>query len=107
MSEPKIYQLADLAQDAQTKIQENYENINPIVGVITSMRSPEFPADAITIDCLASGKRIVVILHDHSPDEVAYQFGYREKESDIEVKKMPVDEVTTVQIYSWIEAYFS
>jgi len=106
LSEEKIFELADIAQEAQAQIQRDFKDINPIVGVLTSMRASGFPADAMTIDCLVTGKRIALILHDDNPTEIAYQFGYKEKDADDPFKKIALQDVTSTQIYSWIKEYF-
>jgi len=106
MSEEEIYQLAEVAQEAQTKIQQDYNHIDPIIGVITSLRAAGIPADGVTIDCLKTKKRIALILHDNDPKIVAYQFGYSDRDSDSEHNTMSLQRVTAAQIYRWVETYF-
>ncbi len=106
MSEEKIYQLAEIAQEAQAKIQQDYSHIDPIVGIITSLRAAGIPADGVTIDCLKTKKRIALILHDNDPEIVAYQFGYSDKDSDSEYKTLSLQMVTAEQIYQWVKVYF-
>jgi hypothetical protein len=70
VSNHNVYKLSDIAAEAQAAIQRDFKNIDPIVGVMRNMRAAGFPADAMTVDCLKSGKRIIFILHDDRPDEV-------------------------------------
>ncbi len=107
MSEDKIYQLAEIAQEAQAKIQQDFSNIDPIIGILKSLRPSGIPADALTIDCLNTGKRIALILHDSNPDIVAYQFGYSDKDESSDMEQIPLQSVTALQIYEWIKVYFS
>ena len=74
MAKQDIFALADLAAEAQAKIQQNYAHVNPVIHVRHGLRQSGFPADALTIDCLQTHKRILIILHDEQLDEVQYQF---------------------------------
>jgi len=107
LSTDKIYQLADLAAAAQVNIQRDFKEIDPVVGIMRSLRDSGFPADAMTIDCIVSGKRIIMILHDDRSDVVDYQFGYRDKDPDMAFKQLLFAEVNSEQIYNWIKSYFT
>ena len=56
--------LCDFATEAHERVQLNHADIDPIVGVHHKMRDAGFPADVMTIDCLKTGKRIILILND-------------------------------------------
>lgn len=107
MTETILEILCDAATEAHTRIQQDFQYINPIVGVSKNMRKNGVPADAMTIDCLKSGKRIIIILHDHSPDVINYQFSFRDKDPDSKFEQLPFKDVTSTQIYNWIKTYFS
>ena len=107
MSEEKIFILSDIAVAAQTEIQKDFKNIDPVIGLIRNMRESGFPADAMTIDCRVSGKRIILILHDDKPEEVDFQFGLIEKDPHDDFESILFSEVNKVQIYTWIKTYFS
>ena len=77
-----------------------------MVGVNQKMREMSVPVDAITIDCLKSGKRILLILHDHHPDIIRYQFTFKDKDPDEAFEEIPSDELTADQLYDWIKGYF-
>jgi hypothetical protein len=102
-----IFTLSDIATEAHTRIQQAFENINPVVGVSRNLRTTGFPADAMTIDCLKSGKRIILILHDEQPDIVSYQFSFKDKDPASEFEKIAFDALTADVLFEWMERYFS
>jgi hypothetical protein len=102
-----IFALADIATEAHTRIQQDFADINPVVGVRRSMRENGIPADAMTIDCLTRHKRIILILHDNQPDTVHYQFGFTDKDPVEEFKSMPLAELSAQTLYDWIASYFA
>ena len=89
------------------RIQADFEEINPVVGVSQNMRLNGIPADAMTIDCLKSGKRIILILHDENPDIIRYQFSYRDKDPESKFEVIQLNELTAQKLYEWMESYFS
>ena len=107
MNEEAIYQLADIAGAAQTKIQQNFKSVDPIVGISRHMRKSGFPIDAMMIDCLTTGKRILILINDDKPDEVSYQFGYKDKDPALEFDELPIKDITEEKIYNWIKQYFT
>jgi len=98
--------LSDTATEAHTRIQRDFQHIDPIVGVNQSMRSNGVPADLMTIDCLKSGKRIILILHDQQPDIISYQFSYKDKDPSEEFESMQLSELTSKTLYDWMKDYF-
>jgi len=98
--------LADLASAAHSRIQRDFATLDPIVGVSRNMRSSGIPADLMTIDCLQSGKRIILILHDEQPGVLSYQFTLREADSAGAFALMPLAELTAQTLYQWISGYF-
>jgi len=99
--------LSDRATEAHTQIQQAFEYINPIVGVSRGMRKIGFPADTMTIDCLRTGKRIILILHDESPQEIQYQFAFRDKDPDDNFLVIKLELLTTQVLFDWMVEYFS
>lgn len=99
--------LSDIATEAHAKIQQDCPNINPVVGVNQGMRASGIPADVMTIDCLKTGKRIILILHDDEPDIVRYQFAFRDKDPAEEFEAIALKEITVKSLYDWIKGYFS
>lgn len=107
MTDKHLSTLCDIATEAHTLIQKDFKDINPIVGVNQSMRKNGIPADAMTIDCLRTRKRIILILHDQQPDIINYQFSFIDKDPDNEFEKIQFNELTVQQMYDWIRSYFS
>ena len=107
MSEQALKTLSDIATEAHTRIQKDFEDINPIVGVSQGLRNSGFPADAMTIDCLKTGKRIIIILHDQKPGIVSYQFSYRDKDPSSHFDELEFSELTASTLYEWMKGYFS
>jgi hypothetical protein len=99
--------LSDIATEAHTRIQKNCADINPIVGVNQGMRASGFPADVMTIDCLKTNKRIILILHDDMPKQVRYQFSYRDQDPAQDFKDISLEQVSVDVLYQWIKEYFS
>ncbi|MGX5200779.1 hypothetical protein [Aliikangiella sp. IMCC44632] len=106
MSDKNLAQLSDQISEAHQQIQAQYQNIDPIVGVSRKMRDLGIPADAMTIDCLRSGKRIIIILHDQMPQVVRYQFSFKTAEPDDEFLEIRIDEVTSKVLFNWMRDYF-
>jgi len=99
--------LSEIATEAHARIQQDFSNIDPIVGVNRGMRSSGIPADAMTIDCLRTNKRIILILHDQQPDVVSYQFSLRDKDPGDVFEQIQFSEVTAQTLYGWIRRYFT
>ena len=106
MTDKLLFALSDIATDAHTRIQQDFKDIDPIVGVNRSMRKSGIPADAMTIDCLKTGKRIILILHDQQPDIIRYQFAFKNKDPDDKFDEIQVNELTAEKLYCWIRDYF-
>jgi len=102
----RLKKVCDIITESHTRIQKDFADINPMVGVNQHMRKMDVPVDVITIDSLKSGKRIIVILHDHHPDIVRFQFTFKEKDPDENFDQLPTDELTANKVYTWIADYF-
>jgi hypothetical protein len=106
MSEDPLKPLSDMASEAHTRIQQAYEHINPVVAVRRGMRDMGIPADAMTIDCLRTRRRIMLVLHDQVPGMLLYQFITIEEEAGDQFSQMPLSDVETDTLFSWMEDYF-
>ncbi|MEH6823236.1 MAG: hypothetical protein V7629_04900 [Motiliproteus sp.] len=107
MSNQDIYALADIAEAAQVEIQENFNQIDPIIGVSRRLRQSGFPVDVMTIDCLQSGKRITLLVNDEKPGQVSYQFGFKDRAPDRVFTDVAFQQLTRSQLCRWIQSYFS
>jgi hypothetical protein len=99
--------LCDITSAAHARIQQDFDTINPVIGVSHKMRANGIPADAMTIDCLKSGKRIIVILHDQHAEILSYQFSLKDQEPTSEFETIAFSDVKEATLYSWIKDYFS
>ena len=99
--------ISDLVTEAHTFIQRDFADINPVVGVSRKMRSVGIPADAMTIDCLKTQRRIIIIAHDSAPDVVQYQFSFKDKDPSDDFEKISLVELTASTMYEWMRDYFS
>lgn len=102
-----LLSLSDIASEAHKKIQQDFADINPVIGVMQGMRKQGIPADVMTIDCLVSKKRILVVLHDEAPGIIRYQFTASDQDPGDEYQQIASSDVTIETIYNWIKGYFS
>lgn len=107
MPEDPLKSLSDMASDAHARIQQTYEHINPVVEVRRGMRDAGIPADVMTIDCLRTRRRILLILHDEEPGTLLYQFVTLAEEMGEEFRRVPLSDVSTDTLVDWIKGYFS
>ena len=107
MITPALSKLSDIASAAHVQIQKDCENINPVIGVNRGMRNQGIPADAMTIDCLATGKRIILILHDQQADIVRYQFSFKDQDPTNVFEQIALNDITITTLYDWMKKYFS
>jgi len=97
--------ISDFLTEAHTRIQQDFSNLDPVVGVSRKMRDVGIPADAITIDCLKSGKRIIVILHDEQADIIRYQFSLRDQDPGDEFDVLALEALSAQTLYDWMKDY--
>lgn len=107
MNTPPLQALCDIATDAHTRIQQDFKDIDPVIGVSQKMRTSGIPADAMTIDCLRSGKRIILVLHDQQPGIINYQLSYKDKDPGEKFEQISLSELDAQLLYEWIKNYFS
>lgn len=107
MSNERLETLCDIVTKSHTRIQQDFKDINPLVGIINRMRNSGVPVDLMTIDCSVSNKRIILVLNDNQPDIISYQFAFKDKDPDDEFEKINFDELTADRLYDWIKGYFS
>jgi len=107
MSQNVLQTLFDQATEAHARIQEAYETINPVVEVRRGMRDNGIPADAMTIDCLRTRKRIMLILHDAEPGVLLYDFGKMDEDVSGDFRRMNLSDVGPDLLFDWMQDYFS
>jgi hypothetical protein len=104
---PALLSLSDIASQAHEKIQLDFKDINPVISVMQGMRKMGIPADVLTIDCLVTHKRILIVLHDLHPDIMRYQFIFIDQDPGDDYQEVVATDVTSDMVYGWIKDYFS
>lgn len=107
MAEDPLKALSDLASEAHARIQQTHEHINPVVEVRQGMRDSGIPADVMTIDCLRTRRRIVLILHDEDPGTLLFEFITLDEEAGGPFRRMALSEVGSETLFDWMQEYFS
>ena len=106
MTEPALKTLSDMAEAAHKRIQQAHQQVNPVLELRRGMRSVGIPADVMTIDCLQTKRRIMMILHDDEPGMLLYQFITLEDEIAEEFERMPLSEASSDTLVLWMQDYF-
>ena len=106
MSEDALRTLSDMAEIAHKRIQEAHQHINPVLEVRSGMRAGGIPADVMTLDCLRTRRRIMLILHDEEPGFVLYQFVTLEDEIAEQFQRMNLSEMSSDTLFHWMQDYF-
>lgn len=104
---PILEVLSDVVTEAHARIQRDFADINPVVGLTQKMRTVGIPVDTMTIDCLRTQHRIIIILHDEQPDILSYQFTRKDCDPGLDFEAVPITQLNTDLIYDWIASYFS
>lgn len=73
---PALLSLSEVASETHARIQQDFADINPVIGVMQGMRRMGIPADVMSIDCLQTRKRILIVLHDKHPGLIQYQYTF-------------------------------
>ena len=106
MSHKYLKALCDFTTAAHTRIQQDFKQLDPVVGVSQKMRAAGIPADAMTIDCLKTTKRIIIILHDSQPEVLNYQLAFKDKDPKEEFEQLACGELSEEVLYGWMRGYF-
>jgi hypothetical protein len=103
IKDAKIYDLSELAKLAQTDIQTAYPNVDPIIGISHNLRNAGFAADTLTIDNRANDTRIIMILHDHKPEIVDYEFAKISEDPTFEFTEIALADLTQAKIFQMMK----
>lgn len=106
MLNKRLEEFCEQVKEAHALIQKDYENLNPVVGINQKMRSAGIPADILTVDCLKSNKRIIIVLNDNLPNSIEYQFIFKDEDPGERFEKIKSEEFTSKTLYSLIADYF-
>jgi hypothetical protein len=103
----KLQDLSEIVARANDMFFSKFEHIGTLMGIMDkTLRKKGMKADAITIDCIALDKKIVILLHDDKPDVVDIALGNKDGEiySSSEYQLAQVSEAVIVEI---MEANFT
>ncbi len=68
--------LSEIVASANDLLYQQFKSINTVMGIMDkNLRKQGIRADAITVDCLALDKKIVLFLHDDKPNSVDIALG--------------------------------
>ena len=74
--------LSEIVAKASDLFYVKFDDIDTVMGIMDkNLRNQGIEADAITIDCNALDKKIVILIHDDKPNVVSIALG--NKEGDI------------------------
>jgi len=97
----KLQNLSEIVARASDLFYSKFDNIDTLMGIMDkTLRNQGMKADAITIDCIALDKKIVILLHDDKPDVVNIALGNKEGElySSSEYELAKISEAIIVEI---------
>jgi len=97
----KLHHLSELVARAIDMFYSKFDNIDTLMGIMDkTLRNQGMEADAITIDCIALDKKIVILIHDDKPDVVNIALGNKEGElySSSEYELSKISEAIIVEI---------
>lgn len=103
---PALLSLTEIASDAHARIQQDVADINPVIGVMQGMRKMGIPADVMSVDCLRSKKRILIVLHDEHAGIIQYQYTFTDQDPGDDYQAIQTSDFSSDTLYQWIADYF-
>ncbi|MCP4986726.1 MAG: hypothetical protein GY928_11935 [Colwellia sp.] len=99
--------LSEIVAKANDQFYARNKSIDTLMGIMDkTLRNQGMSADAITIDCIALNKKIVLVLHDSKPELVDIALG--DKAGEIHSSSVhPLKEMTVAFILAMMEDKFS
>jgi len=97
----KLQNLSEIVARANDLFYSKFDNIDTLMGIMDkTLRNQGMEADAITIDCIALDKKIVILLHDDKPDVASIALGNKEGDiySSSEYELITLSEAAIVEI---------
>lgn len=101
--------VADTAVAASDTFKARYPEARTSVGVISStVRKMGVNADAVNIDCLHSGQRLVLIVLDQNPEMVGIGIGQKDTIGNYQlIKQVSRTELAVSDVLQVLEARFA
>lgn len=108
MTDTTIDIVADAAATANEQFNAAHPDAETLVGTRSqTVRKMGIAADAVTIDCQQSGKRLSLVVMDQAPDTVGIGIGQAETIGQYElIRHLPVKDLTSGDILEVLEARF-
>ncbi|MFQ3264323.1 MAG: transcription antitermination factor NusA-like protein [Colwellia sp.] len=101
-----LKKLSEIVAQANDIFYERNKSVDTLMGIMDkTLRKQGMQADAITIDCIATDKKIVLVLHDSKPDLVDIALGDKAGVVDSASEHLLKD-VTIIQIIAMMEENF-
>ncbi len=99
--------LSEVVAKANDLFYERNESIDTLMGIMDkTLRKQGMSADAITIDCIAMDKKIVLVLHDSKPDQVDIALGNKAGEIHSSAEHSLKD-MTVAHVLAMLEKNFT
>ena len=99
--------LSEIVAKANDLFYERNQCIDTLMGIMDkTLRKQGMAADAITIDCVAMDKKIVLVLHDSKPDVVDVALGNKAGEVYSSQEKIFKD-MTVTYVLAMMEENFT
>ena len=71
-----LIEISEIVAQANDLFYDRNKSVDTLMGIMDkTLRKQGMNADAITIDCVANNKKIVLVLHDSKPDLVDIALG--------------------------------
>lgn len=102
-----LINLSEIVASANDLFYKKFDNIHTVMGIMDkTLRNQGIKADAITIDCIALKKKIVLLIHDDKPDAVDIALG--NKDGDIySSSNYGINEISVAIIVEIMETNFT
>ena len=97
----KLQNLSEIVARANDLFYSKFDKIDTLMGIMDqTLRKQGIKADAITIDCIALDKKIVILLHDDKPDIVSIALGNKAGDlySSSEYERVKISEAVIMKI---------
>ncbi|PCJ29962.1 MAG: hypothetical protein COA90_10855 [Gammaproteobacteria bacterium] len=96
-----LQNLSEIVAKASDTFAIKFETVGTLMGIMDEgLRAQGMKADAVTIDCIAIDKKIVILLHDDTPDIVSIALGNKQGDiySSSEYELAELSEAAIVEI---------
>ena len=98
----RVYQISDIASVAQARVQQAYNDIDPIINISHQMRQAGFAADTLTIERQQTKKRILMIFDDQDPDTVLVELGYSNEDPRMTFTAFALKDLSETLLFNWM-----